>query len=304
MSDVATCSALSLEVGEPLAGTAVAETDLWVVLEQPLAWGPKGFEDSALPPELVLQLGTFVARWPRARVQLMRRPAGAGVPSEERTLLLARGEPEAQSLLRVRLPELGALAGVDLDAWAAGAPLAQAEALAQPIYLVCVHGKRDRCCAQRGMPVFSELVQVAGDRVWQTTHLGGHRFAATLLVLPVGICYGRLDPAEAAALAAAHARGQLHDLTRVRGRCAYGAPAQAAEVALRAELRESELGALRLLAVQPSEQGVRVRFLHLPAGREHELEVRAEALPPAPASCGGAAKVGQRLVALRRATSR
>jgi hypothetical protein len=62
MADAATCSALSLEIGEPLAGTAVAETDLWVVLEQPHAWGAKGFEDSALPPELVAQLAAFITR--------------------------------------------------------------------------------------------------------------------------------------------------------------------------------------------------------------------------------------------------
>lgn len=300
MSNTATCSALSLEVGEPLAGTAVADTDLWLVLEQPAGWGPKGFEDSGLPPELVAQLRAFGARWPRARVQLARRPERAGAQRDERLLFLARGEPDAPSLHRLHLADLGALATVDLDAWAAGSPPADAVSLDQPLYLVCVHGKRDRCCAQRGMPVFTALEAVEGDRVWQTTHLGGHRFAATLLVLPAGICYGRVEPAEAAALSASHARGDIFDLARVRGRCAYASAVQAAELALRAELRESELRALRFSASEPSEHGVRVRFQHLASGREHELEVRAEPLPPAPASCGAPAKVGQRLVALRR----
>jgi hypothetical protein len=301
-SNAVTCSALSLEVSEPLAGTAVADTDLWVVLEQPAGWGPQGFEDSGLAPELVAQLRAFVARWPRARVQLMRRPerTGAGAQPGERLLFLARGEPDAPSLHRIRLAEPGALAAVDLDAWAAGSPPADAVPLDQPLYLVCVHGKRDRCCAQRGMPVFTALAEVEGERVWQTTHLGGHRFAATLLVLPAGICYGRVEPAEAAPLSAAHARGDIYDVARVRGRCAYPSAVQAAELALRAELRESGLRSLRFSASDPSEQGVRVRFQHLASGREHELEVRAEPLPPAPASCGAPAKAGQRLVALRR----
>jgi hypothetical protein len=301
MPDAATCSALSLEGGEPLAGTAVAETDLWLLLEQPEAWGPKGLEDSGLPPELVTLLGAFTQRRPRARVQLIRRPErGSAGRGGERLLFLARSAPDAQSLHRVRLAELRALSALDLDAWADGAEPAEAEALCEPLYLVCVHGKRDRCCALRGMPVFAALAQAQGDCVWQTTHLGGHRFAATLLVLPVGVCYGRVQPEEAAPLAAAHARGELYDVARLRGRCAYAGAAQAAEVALRAQLREVGLGALRLLGTQASEQGMRVRFLHVSEGREHELEVRAEPLPPAPASCGAPAKAGQRLVALPR----
>jgi hypothetical protein len=297
MPDEATCSALSLEIGEPLAGTAVADTDLWIVLEHQGAWGSKGLEDSALPAPLVARLSEFVARWPRARVQLVRRPERAG---EERLLFLARGELGAASLHRVALAGFGALAGLDLDAWAGGAPPSGAQELREPLYLVCVHGKRDRCCAQRGMPVYSALAAVAGERVWQTTHLGGHRFAATLLVLPVGVCYGRVDAGEAGALSAAHARGELHDVARVRGRCAYPSAVQAAELTLRRELAELGLSALRLLAVHASEDRVRVRFLHVPAQREHELEVHAESLPPAPASCGASAKIGQQLIALRR----
>lgn len=297
MSDPATCSALSLLVGEPLAGTAVAETDLWVVLEQPQAWGPKGVEDSGLPAPLAERLRLFGERYPRARVQLIRRPERGR--AGERLLFLGRAEPAALRLHRVRLPDLGALDAVDLDAWAGGAPPTDAETISEPLYLVCVHGKRDRCCAQRGMPVFNALERVAGARVWQTTHLGGHRFAATLLVLPDGICYGRVQPEEAGPLAAAHARGQIYDLARVRGRCAYPSAAQAAEVALRAQLGELTLGALRLVTAEPSERGVRVRFLHVASGGEHELEVRAEPLPPAPASCGAPAKAGQRLLALR-----
>jgi hypothetical protein len=297
MPDDATCAAQSLHVGEPLAGTAVAETDLWIALEHPGPWGPKGLEDSALPAELVAQLRAFTARQPRARVQLIRKPERTG---DERLLFLARGEPGAASSYRLTLDGLGALAAVDLDAWAAGAAPSAAQQSRRPLYLVCVHGKRDRCCAQRGMPVYSALTAIASDDVWQTTHLGGHRFAATLLVLPEGVCYGRLDAAEATALAAAHARGELYDVSRMRGRCAYASEVQAAEVALRQALGELRLDALRWLGAEQVASGVRVRFQHLPEQREHELEVRSAALPPAPSSCNGPLKPGQCFVALRR----
>ena len=45
------------------------------------------------------------------------------------------------------------------------------------------------------VPVFvtAALARVFPDEVWECTHLGGHRFAPTALVLPTGYSYGRLD---------------------------------------------------------------------------------------------------------------
>lgn len=63
--------------------------------------------------------------------------------------------------------------------------------------LVCTHGANDACCGKFGYPVYERLRGVAGDgrdlRVWRTSHIGGHRFAATLMDLPEGRCWGHLD---------------------------------------------------------------------------------------------------------------
>jgi hypothetical protein len=64
--------------------------------------------------------------------------------------------------------------------------------------LVCTHGNRDVCCGKFGFPMFHALRQIAASaarpfRVWRTSHLGGHRFAPTLLDLPEGRCWGHLD---------------------------------------------------------------------------------------------------------------
>jgi hypothetical protein len=303
MQDEGSCSALSLQVGEPLAGTAVGETDLWIALEHLDAWGVKGFEDSGLPAAVVARLSAFVAQHPRARVQLLRQPRRDVSDAEQRDraprrLFLARAGEGAASLQRLVLERVEQLEQLDLEAWARGAALPGAAALDEPIYLVCVHGRRDRCCARLGMPVYTALAELAGDRVWQTTHLGGHRFAATLLVLPAGVCYGRVEAEQASALLAAHARGELYALDKLRGRCAYPGAAQAAECALREQLGELGLDTLQLLAVEAHAAGTRVRFRHLPGGREHELEVERAPLPPAPASCGATPKPGERLVGL------
>src|SRR4029453_16254338 len=58
---------------------------------------------------------------------------------------------------------------------------------------------------------------VAPGQVWETTHLGGDRFAGNVLVLPDGFLYGHVTAATAAALAAACAdRPGLPGLLRGR----------------------------------------------------------------------------------------
>ena len=59
--------------------------------------------------------------------------------------------------------------------------------------LVCGHGSRDRCCGSRDALALTALAQ--GHPVRRTSHLGGHRFAPTALLLPEGTAWGSLDDA-------------------------------------------------------------------------------------------------------------
>ena len=65
--------------------------------------------------------------------------------------------------------------------------------LGDPLALVCTNGKRDRCCALLGRPLAAELAASGVEGAWEVTHLGGHRFSPTLLVLPYGYAYGRAE---------------------------------------------------------------------------------------------------------------
>jgi hypothetical protein len=49
------------------------------------------------------------------------------------------------------------------------------------------------CCAVRGRPVAAAVAATSDRQVWQTSHLGGDRFAANLLLLPEGEVFGNLD---------------------------------------------------------------------------------------------------------------
>ena len=68
--------------------------------------------------------------------------------------------------------------------------------------LVCTHGSRDVCCGSSGTRLAADLNATQGGdsaalpdsvRVWSTSHLGGHRFAPTAIVMPSGTCWAYLD---------------------------------------------------------------------------------------------------------------
>jgi hypothetical protein len=276
------CAEISLNAGEPLAGTAVTDTVRFVVLEHAAPWGPLGVEDSGLPAPVVAalqELGKGV------RVQLVRRrEASSGVK-------LYLSDPSGLHLLHLERSE--DLLALDLAAWVRGgeAPGVRQDA---PLYLVCVHGKRDRCCALEGLPVYKALSERVGEHALETTHLGGHRFAATLLVLPYGICYGRVQASEVPALVEASEKGEWYDLARARGRCAYGSEAQAAEILLRQRTGELALSRHPLDGVARDEAGFTVSF----DGGAHLVSLQREAMPAMATSCDGEPKPVKRLVAL------
>jgi hypothetical protein len=161
----------------------------------------------------------------------------------------------------------------------------------RPLFLVCTHGRHDACCAERGRPLCTALAQAAPEETWEVSHIGGDRFAGNVLVLPFGLYYGRLEPADVGRFAAGHLSGQL-DLDHLRGRSALPLPVQAAEVHLRRHLGERRAGPLPVerrqrdgaetevvLVVDGARWRVRVRTGTAPA-RFLTCRSRAEAAPP------------------------
>ena len=139
------------------------------------------------------------------RPVLVRRPGRR--PSDGPTrIFFADTTPPAPrtTVLRVVDPaELASIAFPDADAPLPG------EAVADPMLLVCTHGRRDRCCAVDGRALARAVAATGESDVWESTHLGGHRFAPTALVLPTGYLYGRLDVAGAVAAHKAAAVGEV-----------------------------------------------------------------------------------------------
>jgi hypothetical protein len=110
--------------------------------------------------------------------------------------------------------------------------------------------------------------------VWQSTHVGGDRFAGNVVVFPHGLYYGRVDPADTAGLVAAQASGSL-DLDRYRGRAGHSCQVQAAEHAIRESEGLLGIDDLSLVGSEPhGEDAWRVRF-RKPDGTVQEADVAA-----------------------------
>jgi hypothetical protein len=61
------------------------------------------------------------------------------------------------------------------------------------------------------------------EETWETTHVGGHRFAGNLVILPPGLYYGPVDSAGALDAVGAHARGEISG-RGYRGRAGQDGP--------------------------------------------------------------------------------
>jgi hypothetical protein len=179
------------------------------------------------------------------------------------------GEPE--ELLTLDLDALASGRTLGLDRWDA------------PVFLTCTHGRHDTCCAERGRPVARALFSSHPDEAWDVSHIGGDRFAATVLVLPHGLYYGRLDPESAARMAVWHHDGRLA-LDHLRGRSGYPWPTQAAEIFLRRELGVDGISALRLVGSSAAGD-VRTSRFESADGRTWSVAVREGKTAPERLTC-------------------
>ncbi len=186
---------------------------------------------------------------------------------------MVRAEEREAEVRRIELVSHDDLAHVDLEGGG--------ERVAESLVLVCGHGTRDACCALRGTAVYGALAgEVGDDRLWLSSHHGGHRFAANVLVLPAGVHLGRLDRGNAASVVSLALGGRI-ELDHYRGRTCYEPRVQAAEIAIRQALGLADLHDLRLIADEASS----VRF-HVRGGAEQAATIAEIYGPVVPASCG------------------
>jgi hypothetical protein len=266
------CAETSRAHAESLHATA-SRVDTWILIEYRGLWAHDAVDGSTLSAALKQHLVAERVRLPHARILFVRR-------SERRSkdglaAYIARSTPSERELRCVELERHDDLIGLDLAT--AGEPVDH------PLFLVCTHGKHDRCCAKFGRPLYAAVrEQVEDSWAWQSSHVGGDRFAGNLVVLADGAYYGRVEPADAWPVVEAALDGRVH-LPLYRGRSCYGFAAQAAEIAVREASSELGVEAVRVRSIVSAGAGWRADVEA--AGTAYVVDVHIEEGAPTHLTC-------------------
>jgi hypothetical protein len=256
-----------------MIGTAFPAARILLV-EQPGPWGERGLRDSHFDPAAAAALEARAAR-AGVRVQAIRRP-GRTPRDAPRHWAFADTRDGHESLHWGTYADPAELLELPLDG-SAGSPDPD------PLYLVCAHSKHDTCCALRGRPVASAIGELRPGRVWESSHMGGDRFAANVLVLPIGYLYGRVLPFAAEEFVAAAEAGEVVGAL-LRGRVGLPAPAQAALAHAYEHLGVRRRRDLRVESATPIVDGTSVVRLLGPHGRL-EVTVQVERVAATGLTC-------------------
>ncbi|MBN8610893.1 MAG: sucrase ferredoxin [Deltaproteobacteria bacterium] len=228
MSTPTYCSLLAAAAREPLAGTASHGRGCIVVAYPKRLWGPNVLSAEGLPVALVDALVDAQERFD----VVTRFVAGDSAERTEITFYPAA----------VRFSDVPIEAAADVVTGYVSGSLTRGELVTRPMLLTCTHGQRDRCCARFGLALMDAMracENVGAIDVREASHLGGDRFAPTVMILPSGHVYGHLTPEDAPLLIEA-ARGGAPLLARFRGSFWRDVRAQLADVAAFGLSREGE----------------------------------------------------------------
>lgn len=272
------CSLESLEAHESLLGTA-PRADVWFALEYPGRWGDKAWPESTVDETVKQHIDAQLQHVPASRWMLIKQRS-----QSDRIRFFAAVVAPEPALYAFELAGYTDLLGLDLAAIASGDAAYATARSDQPLFLLCTNGLRDQCCALHGVAAYAAIHEHFGDVAWQSSHHGGHRFAANLLALPAGLSFGRLRADNAVALVQTVLDGRI-PLDHYRGRTAWAEPAQAAEVLLRRQLDQDAIGGLQLLAADPAGEN-RWQLAFTAGGQRHDVTLERSEGTPVHLSCG------------------
>lgn len=262
------CSQAARDRNEQIFATA-PEVEKWLLLEHPVAWSSKALPDELLPESVRKHIFALTRKTQRTRALMMRQ--GHSKRNELLFFSVQSGERK-QSLLQFGLAHYE-----DLLRWDGSKEVERTlgKSGEKSLFLVCTHGKHDQCCAKYGHSSYCALRDIAGDAVWECSHVGGDRFAGNVICLPYGIYYGNVMAGDAPAFLAAHERGEI-SLKHYRGRSSYSRGAQAGEYFIRSE--SGILGIRDLVLIDSctlERDRWRVRFAAANGSRTYEVEFTA-----------------------------
>ena len=232
------CARESAQRGDSLLGTAT-ESGCYLLVECGGVW-PARVADLLLAPGIPESLSNalreFIAWCPKMVHPLLIKQSGkSGSPR----IYVIHPSRAAGRCLSYANCTVGFFAALQEAYWNPG--------YIGDIALVCTHGKRDKCCAKLGEPVYDRLRIELGDKfdVFQCSHVGGDRFAANVLWLPHGIFLGHVHTGLSATID--KLRAKSIPLEKLRGNASLPSAAQYFEGHWRTKLALEYPGAFELV---------------------------------------------------------
>ena len=193
------CANMSRQQGEDIIGSA-SLYQTYIMVECPYPWTANAFESKGVPQNFR---------------ELVAEVKEAKLPIRFLLTLGIKPTPENQTQVLIFQQQQGITTGyrkkeIKVDSITEVAPIIrkyltpeglkiEGELSTTRDFFVCTHGSHDKCCSRYGYPFFRKGVAMVEEfglkdvRFWQVSHIGGHRFAPTLISFPDGRYYGALD---------------------------------------------------------------------------------------------------------------
>jgi hypothetical protein len=251
----APCSDRSLERNDPLAGTG-GFGERWFLVEIDGSWGQHAFLNSRLDPGLAHDLVHRIegAGMRPLAIRRVNRRADARRAQSSWRWAIVDTRPGLESTRWGSVDDPARLMQVPLDG-------STGVASDDPVICVCTHARHDQCCAVKGRPVATAMAAAFPDGTWECSHLGGDRFAATLILFPAGLYYGRASVEDAPGLVDRYREGRL-DARTFRGRSSSPNVVQAAEAVARTQIEDDSITAFAHRSTASEPGGWRVTLAH------------------------------------------
>jgi hypothetical protein len=263
------CSDLSRNACEPLYGTA-GLGQVWLLLEHPQSWGEKALETSQLPGDVKTYLRSVLKGLEGGRFLLIRQRRSE---PDSINFFIAVTREQTPRIKQFKLRSYEDLLQLDIPKLAGQA---QNDKESLPLYLVCTDGKHDKCCAKYGLRAYQTLKARFGESVWESSHVGGDRFAANIVCLPHGLYFGRVTEAEAERVLGDYQDGKIF-LGKYRGRSCYSHHIQVGEYFIRSRSGNLKIDSLRFLDEEAMEDDQwQVRFSSAGDRTIHTVRFRRE----------------------------
>ena len=191
MSDLNYCSVLSRNSAEPLAGSAPFARHFVFI-----TWPKKYWQYEALEAKGGFPQG--LKKWMKEQSEVngkisIRLVSRAGLSQDKVEIYIYPEKYCYSNVLPSQIPAV--LESYFRDGITAAFSPAPIEG--EQIF-ICTHGRHDKCCAKFGQELADKMRyhvsrQKTAVEVWDSSHLGGHRFAATMIDFPTGRAYGHLS---------------------------------------------------------------------------------------------------------------